>query len=92
MQGTNFTQSIEKMAKLRRIITKAWLPLGISKAEACDCLEWAIGRDVLDLPFRAWTERIQERTGVRCNKVSSVFKVFRQVGLQWKREKPMIFS
>ena len=81
-------QEVLKMYKFRMIISKAWLPMGITREEAVDILCWAVGEDVTRLHFSHWPERIMENTGVQFNPaVDKVIDVMRRVGKVWQGKK-----
>lgn len=81
-----------KLWKLRKILSKAWIPMGISKDEACDILIWAVGSDVKNLHFSHWPQRIMDNTGIRFDpKKHTMLSVFRMVARKWREEKPMVF-
>ena len=81
-----------KLYKLRKILSRAWMPMGISKEQAVDILIWAIGEDVTQLHFSFWPERIMQNTGIKFNpKEHTMLSVFRKVAEEWRKRKPMIF-
>ena len=88
MDIENFPQEVLKFHKLRSVISKAWLPMGISRDEAVDILIWAVGEDVSRLHFSLWAERIKKNTGINFNeKEDTIFSVMRKVAETWNRKK-----
>ena len=89
--GLDVPQEVLKLYKLRKIISKAWIPLGISRDEAVDCLLWAVGEDVAQLNFGLWPERIMDRTGIKFDPAKTpVYQIFQMVGKKWIKEKPLL--
>lgn len=86
-------KEVLQLWKLRSIISKAWIPMGISKEEAVDILIWAIGEDVTTLHIREWPIRIMINTGVKFDiKVIPMMDVMRAVAKVWQRNKKFILA
>ncbi len=85
-----FDKEILKLYRLRWILSRAWQPLCISKDEAVDILLWAVGKDVAQLHFSLWPERIRERTGVKFKNDEPLLKIFQKVAVQWKKTHPLV--
>ena len=81
-------QEVLKMFKLRRLIAKAWLPMGIDREEGADILIWAVGEDVHKLNFSLWPERIMENVGIKIEaKTDKVIDIMRRVAKVWQSKK-----
>ncbi len=88
----DFHAEVTKLFKLRRIMSRAWIPMGISREEAVDILLWAVGEDVYNLHISKWPQRIMERTGIKFDvEKTPLIQIFRAVGKKWKDQKPLIF-
>lgn len=86
--GVDLPQEILKLYKLRMIISRAWIPMGIDRNEGADILLWAIGEDVAKLHLSHWPERIMENTGLVFNpKVDKVIDIMRKVAKVWQSKK-----
>ncbi len=88
----DFHREATQLFKLRRIMSKAWIPMGISREEAVDILLWAVGEDVYTLHITKWPARIMDRTGIKFDPaITPLIKLFRVIGKKWKDQKPLIF-
>ncbi len=88
MDIEDFPKIANRFYKLRMAITKAWLPMGISRDEAAAILIWAIGDDIKRVPFEQWPERIMDNTGIKFDpRQATVFNVLRSVAKEWQRRK-----
>lgn len=84
-------REVLKLWKLRSIISKAWIPMGISKEEAVDILLWAIGDDVKTLHITKWPERIMIKTNIKFDpKTVPILDVMRAVAREWQRKKKFL--
>ncbi len=86
--GVDLPHEILKLYRLRRLISKAWIPLGISREEGADILIWAVGEDVAHLNFLLWPERIKENVGLTFDiKQAKIIDVLRLVAGVWQKKK-----
>ena len=86
-------KEVLKLWKLRSIISKAWIPMGISKEEAVDVLLWCIGEDVTTLHISEWPIRIMIKTGVKFDvKTTPMIDVMRAVAKVWQSKKKFILT
>ena len=86
-------KEVLKLWKLRSIISKAWIPMGISKEEAVDILIWAVGEDVTTLHISLWPSRIMIKTGVKFDiKTTPMIDVMRAVAKKWQSRKKFILT
>lgn len=83
-------KEVLKLYKLRKLITKAWAPMGIQKPEAIDIFVWMIGEDADKVNFKEWPLRIQENTGIQFRMEEPLIQIFRKVAIEWRRRKPML--
>lgn len=91
MEDVNLPEIALKQWKLRKLISKAWIPLGISRDEAADILLWAIGPDATTLPPEKWPERFRQRLSIKSDEKTSVIKLLREVARLWQKKKSLIF-
>ena len=81
-------KEVLKLYKLRKLISIAWLPLGIGRDEAADILLWAVGEDVKHLNFNLWPQRIMENTGIMFNPTQdTIINVLQRVAKEWQKKK-----
>ena len=86
--GVDLPDEILKLYRLRGLISRAWMPMGINKNEGADILIWAIGEDVAKLNFSLWPERIMENVGITFDpKVDKVIDIMRKVAKVWQSKK-----
>lgn len=88
MNVEDFPKAVNQFYKLRMIISKAWIPIGISRDEGSDILIWAIGKDVKTLDFKCWPERIMQNTGITFDpKEETIINILRRVAQLWQNRK-----
>ena len=93
MGDINLSDEIRRLIKLRRLLSKAWIPMGIEKEEAIDILQWAIDDEPYKIHIADWAERISERTGVKVDpKKDTILKTLIKVALEWQRRKKIIIG
>ena len=84
-------REVLKLWKLRSILSKAWLPMGIGKEEAVDILLWCIGEDVTTLHISEWAHRIMIKTNVKFDpKTDTLIDIFRAVAREWQSKKKLL--
>lgn len=87
----DFPKEVLKLMKLRKILSKAWIPMGISTEEAVDILFWCIGQDVTTLHISEWPKRIMIKTNVKFDpETTTLINVFRAVAKEWQSRKRFI--
>ena len=85
-------REVLKLHKLRKIFSKAWLPMGISADEGCDILQWAVADEPYKIHISKWPELIMQRTGVMFDpKHHTMVSILREVALAWRKRKKIIF-
>lgn len=79
-----------RLYKMRRLLSKAWMPMGISKEEAVDIFIWMIGDDADKIHLSQWPNRIRENTGVSFNEKTPLITIFQEVAKRWRKKRPML--